>query len=139
MALSAELLYAANEAGVPNEDIFVDGIVTPVNIQQPQLMSLMAYQEMVGDDLLRTRLELLDIVEEGFGGATLDDGAVAAWMQSLNNMRLILGERLSLEGVDLESSAGPDEPAGFLFEWIGGLLELLVRAAAPSLPPGEPR
>ena len=49
MALSAELLYAANEAGVPNEDIFVDGIVTPVNIQQPQLMSLMAYQEMVGE------------------------------------------------------------------------------------------
>jgi 5-methyltetrahydrofolate corrinoid/iron sulfur protein methyltransferase len=48
-ALAAELIYAANEAGVPNEDIFVDGIVTPVNIQQPQLMSLLAFQEMLGD------------------------------------------------------------------------------------------
>ena len=48
-ALAVELLYAANEAGVPNEDIFVDGIVTPVNIQQPQLMSLMAFQEMLQD------------------------------------------------------------------------------------------
>jgi len=48
-ALAAELIYAANEAGVPNEDIFVDGIVTPVNIQQPQLMSLMAFQEMLQD------------------------------------------------------------------------------------------
>jgi 5-methyltetrahydrofolate corrinoid/iron sulfur protein methyltransferase len=48
-ALSAELIYAANEAGVPNEDIFVDGIVTPVNIQQPQLISLMAFQEMLQD------------------------------------------------------------------------------------------
>jgi len=46
-ALSVELIYAANEAGVPNEDIFVDGIVTPVNIQQPQLMSLLAFQEMI--------------------------------------------------------------------------------------------
>lgn len=46
-ALAAELIYAANEAGVPNEDIFVDGIVTPVNIQQPQLISLMAFQEML--------------------------------------------------------------------------------------------
>lgn len=46
-ALAVELIYAANEAGVPNEDIFVDGIVTPVNIQQPQLMSLLAFQEMV--------------------------------------------------------------------------------------------
>ena len=48
-ALAAELLYAANEAGIPNEDIFVDGIVTPVNIQQQQLMSLLAFQEMLQD------------------------------------------------------------------------------------------
>jgi len=48
-ALAAELLYTANEAGIPNEDIFVDGIVTPVNIQQPQLMSLLAFQEMLQD------------------------------------------------------------------------------------------
>lgn len=46
-ALAVELIYAANEAGVPNEDIFVDGIVTPVNIQQPQLISLLAFQEML--------------------------------------------------------------------------------------------
>jgi 5-methyltetrahydrofolate corrinoid/iron sulfur protein methyltransferase len=48
-ALAAELIYAANEAGVPNEDIFVDGIVTPVNIQQPQALSLLAFQEMLQD------------------------------------------------------------------------------------------
>ena len=48
-ALAAELIYAANEAGIPNEDIFVDGIVTPVNIQQPQLMSLMEFQKMLQD------------------------------------------------------------------------------------------
>jgi 5-methyltetrahydrofolate corrinoid/iron sulfur protein methyltransferase len=48
-ALCVELLYAANEAGIPNEKIWVDGIVTPLNIQQPQLMSLMAFQEMLQD------------------------------------------------------------------------------------------
>ena len=48
-SLAVELIYAANEAGVPNEDIFVDGIVTPVNIQQPQLLSLMTFQEMLQD------------------------------------------------------------------------------------------
>lgn len=48
-ALCVELLYAANEAGVPNEKIWVDGIVTPVNIQQPQLMSLMEFQGMIQD------------------------------------------------------------------------------------------
>jgi 5-methyltetrahydrofolate corrinoid/iron sulfur protein methyltransferase len=48
-SLAVEIIYAANEAGVPNEDIFVDGIVTPVNIQQPQLMSLLSFQEMLQD------------------------------------------------------------------------------------------
>lgn len=48
-ALCVELLYAANEAGIPNEKIWVDGIVTPVNIQQPQLISLMNFQAMLQD------------------------------------------------------------------------------------------
>ncbi|MFH2220172.1 MAG: dihydropteroate synthase [Pseudomonadota bacterium] len=48
-ALCVELLYAANEAGIPNEKIWVDGIVTPVNIQQPQAISLMEFQGMLQD------------------------------------------------------------------------------------------
>lgn len=48
-ALCVELVYAANEAGIPNEKIWVDGIVTPVNIQQPQALSLMAFQSMLQD------------------------------------------------------------------------------------------
>jgi 5-methyltetrahydrofolate corrinoid/iron sulfur protein methyltransferase len=48
-ALCVELLYAANEAGIENERIWVDGIVTPVNIQQPQLISLMTFQAMLQD------------------------------------------------------------------------------------------
>ena len=48
-ALCVELVYAANEAGIENEQIWVDGIVTPVNIQQPQLMSLMEFQGMLQD------------------------------------------------------------------------------------------
>lgn len=48
-ALCVELIYAANEAGIPNEKIWVDGIVTPVNIQQPQLISLMEFMKMLQD------------------------------------------------------------------------------------------
>ena len=48
-ALCVELLYAANEAGIANEKIWVDGIVTPVNIQQPQAISLMEFQGMIQD------------------------------------------------------------------------------------------
>ncbi|PHR28121.1 MAG: dihydropteroate synthase [Desulfotalea sp.] len=48
-ALAVELLYAANEAGIPNEKIWVDGIVTPVNIQQAQCVALMDFQTMLED------------------------------------------------------------------------------------------
>ncbi len=41
-----ELTMFANEAGIENDRIWVDGIVTPVNIQQPQLISLMEFQKM---------------------------------------------------------------------------------------------
>ncbi len=48
-ALCVELLYFANEAGIENERIWVDGLVTPVNIQQQQLMSLLNFQMMLED------------------------------------------------------------------------------------------
>ena len=47
--LAVELVYAANEAGIANEDIYVDGIVTPVNVQQDQVYSLLEFMPMVQD------------------------------------------------------------------------------------------
>jgi len=85
MALSAELLYAANEAGVPNEDIFVDGIVTPVNIQQPQLISLMAYQEMVG--------EMFPGVKSTCGLSNISNGPPDNLRPILNQTYMVMLER----------------------------------------------
>lgn len=85
MALSAELLYAANEAGVPNEDIFVDGIVTPVNIQQPQLISLMAYQEMVG--------EMFPGVKSTCGLSNISNGPPDNLRPILNQAYMVMLER----------------------------------------------
>ena len=48
-ALAVELIYAMNSAGISNERIFVDGIVTPVNIQQQQLMNLLSFMYMLQD------------------------------------------------------------------------------------------
>lgn len=46
-ALLVELMTVANEAGIPNEQMWVDGLVTPVNIQQPQAISLMNFMDML--------------------------------------------------------------------------------------------
>jgi len=47
--LTTELLMAAQGHGIPMEDIWVDPIITPVNIQQEQLMSNLAFFEMLPD------------------------------------------------------------------------------------------
>ena len=48
-ALAVELMTVANEAGIENDRMWFDGIVTPVNVQQDQLMSLLNFQMMIGD------------------------------------------------------------------------------------------
>lgn len=46
-ALLVELMMVANEAGIENDQMWVDGLVTPVNIQQPQAISLFNFMDML--------------------------------------------------------------------------------------------
>ncbi len=48
-ALCVELLTVANEAGIANEKMWVDGLVTPVNVQQEHAMPLLRFYEMLPD------------------------------------------------------------------------------------------
>jgi 5-methyltetrahydrofolate corrinoid/iron sulfur protein methyltransferase len=48
-ALAVELITVANDMGIANEKIWVDGIVTPVNVQQEHAMSLIKFYEMLQD------------------------------------------------------------------------------------------
>ena len=84
-ALAAELIYTANEAGVPNEDIFVDGIVTPVNIQQQQLMSLLAFQEMLQD--------MFPGVKSTCGLSNISNGPPEELRSILNTTYMVMLER----------------------------------------------
>ena len=90
-ALAAELLYAANEAGIPNEKIFVDGIVTPVNIQQPQLMSLLAFQEMLQD--------MFPGVKSTCGLSNISNGPPEHLRSILNTSYMVMLERKGMYSV----------------------------------------
>jgi 5-methyltetrahydrofolate corrinoid/iron sulfur protein methyltransferase len=48
-AHAAELMYKANEAGIANEDIWIDPIVLPVNSQQDQVRGCTEFMMMFGD------------------------------------------------------------------------------------------
>lgn len=95
------------------------------------------YDEMVGDQLLRQRLESIELVENALGGATLDEAGVNAWLQTVNGLRLVLGERLDVtDELDAIDDRDPEAPAYAVYEWLGWLLEQLVRVAADDLPDG---
>lgn len=98
------------------------------------------FWDMAAGPLLRHRLEAIDTVEAGLAGVALDDDAVAAWIQTLNSLRLYLGNTLEVGTATFDPPQAGDKPQEaaryMLYEWLGGLLDQLVTTAAGTLPPG---
>ena len=98
------------------------------------------FWEMTADSLLRHRLEAIDTVEAGLEGAPLDDDAVAAWLQTVNSVRLYLGNTLEVGAATFNPPQMDEQPQQaaryLLYEWLGGLLDELVTVVAEGLPPG---
>ena len=82
-ALAVELCYAMNEGGIANEDIFVDPIITPVNIQQPQLMSTLTCMMMLQD--------IAPGAKSTCGLSNISNGT--PWREPLNQIYMIMLER----------------------------------------------
>ena len=90
-ALCVELLYAANEAGIPNEKIWVDGIVTPVNIQQAQSVSLLNFQMMLED--------IAPGAKSTCGLSNISNGPPVHLRPILNTTYMVMLERYGMKSV----------------------------------------
>ena len=90
-ALCVELVYAANEAGIPNEKIWVDGIVTPVNIQQAQSIALLNFQMMLED--------MAPGAMSTCGLSNISNGPPVHLRPILNNNFMIMLERYGMKSV----------------------------------------
>jgi 5-methyltetrahydrofolate corrinoid/iron sulfur protein methyltransferase len=98
-ALCVELIYAANEAGIENERIWVDGIVTPVNIQQPQLVSLMEFQGMLQD--------IAPGVKSTCGLSNISNGPPVNLRGILNQTYMIMLEKYGMASVIADPEDDP--------------------------------
>jgi 5-methyltetrahydrofolate corrinoid/iron sulfur protein methyltransferase len=47
--IAAELMYKADEIGIPNEDIWFDPIATPVSVEINQVKACLEFMSMLGD------------------------------------------------------------------------------------------
>jgi len=91
------------------------------------------YSGLVHDDLVRTRIAAADTVMGTAGAVSLDADQLAAWMQVLNGLRLLLGTRLNLSEADEFDPDADDAPTRALLSWLGFLLEEAVVAASADL------
>ena len=47
--IAVDLIYKANQMGIPNEDIWIDPIVTPVSVEINQVKACLEFMSMLGD------------------------------------------------------------------------------------------
>jgi len=91
------------------------------------------YAGLVHDDLLRTRLDAVESLIGSANDPSIDDNQLAAWMQVLNGLRLLLGTRLDVSEEDQFDPEAPDAPSRALLAWLGFLLEEAVESAMAGL------
>ena len=91
------------------------------------------YSGLVHEDLVRTRVAAADTVVATASAVSLDSDQLAAWMQILNGLRLLLGTRLDISEEDEFDPEAEDAPTRALLSWLGFLLEEAVVAAAADL------
>ncbi len=90
-ALSAELIGAMHDAGMRNDQIWVDGIVTPLNIQQPQLISLMNFMADLND--------MFEGIKSTCGLSNISNGPPVHLRPILNTTYMIMLERYGMYSV----------------------------------------
>jgi hypothetical protein len=95
------------------------------------------YDRLVRGELEAGRLRSLRIVDETLRAERLDHEQLAAWCGALNDLRLVLGERLGVTE-DLYVTGIPrDDPRGpqlALYGWLSWLQGEIVEALASRLP-----
>jgi hypothetical protein len=93
------------------------------------------YQRLMREELVASRLEAIDTVEESLQARELDESQLVAWMASVNSLRLVLGTMLDVSE-DLDLSRLPPDSEDLesfaLYAYLSALLEEIVEALTPA-------
>ena len=88
------------------------------------------YQILARAELLDRHLQSLAVIEDTVDAKVLSADQVGAWMQAVNQIRLVLGTRLEVdEDDDVFDPDEPDAPARAVYAYLGMLLDQFVEAA----------
>lgn len=93
------------------------------------------YQEMVHDDLLESRRDVLSTIADTVDEQELDRDTLEQWMIGLNSVRLVLGTVLDVteDSMPELDEDDPMLPAWAVYDFLGGVVDAIVRALAETL------
>ncbi len=110
--LATELMTKAAEYGLPNEDIWIDPIVTPVSSQQDQVKSMVAFMMM-----FRDLQEMAPGLKSTCGLSNVSNGAPKDLRPILNQTYLMILQKYGMESAivdafddDLKAFARGEKP-----------------------------
>ncbi len=86
--IAVDLIYKANEAGIPNEDIWIDPIVSPVSVEINQVKACLEFMSMLG--------EIAPGCKSTVGLSNISNGTPANLRPYLNQTYLIMLMRYGL-------------------------------------------
>jgi 5-methyltetrahydrofolate corrinoid/iron sulfur protein methyltransferase len=97
-SLAAELMAKAAEYGIPNEDVWIDPIVTPVSAQQDQVKSLLEFMEMFQD-----LQEMAPGLKSTCGLSNVSNGAPSHLRPILNQTYLMMTEKYGMQSAIVDA------------------------------------
>jgi Lon protease-like protein len=124
-SLCAELrsLLEADDRAVPR-------LFPPAHRDDPATAA--EFDRLTRESLVGGRLAALTTVERTLHAELLDEEELAAWCGAVNDLRLVLGERLGV-AEDMDESLYRTSPDHALYAWLTGLHAATVEALASRL------
>ena len=93
-----------------------------------------SFRELLHDQLLMSRLDAIDVVQETISREQLSADEADAWMSTINQIRLVLGTRLDVSEDDRAiDEDDPNATSHVVYQVLSHLLDELTTARSHSL------
>ncbi|HZO48917.1 MAG TPA: DUF2017 family protein [Gaiellaceae bacterium] len=119
---------------VERDDEAVARLFPPAYRDDPDAQA--GYERLVRRELVAGRVARLRVLEQSAGADRLDDAQADAWCSALNDVRLVLGERLGISEDLYERDVDRNDPRApqlALYLWLTWLQSTVVDALARRL------
>ena len=126
-ALLAGLAPRMREVLADGDDPVVERLLPVAYPDDPDRQT--EYRLLVQDELIESHKGALEVLEETADADRLDEEQLLAWMRAINQVRLVMGERLSVTEDGSERPTSPDDPRvpGYaIYDYLSGLQDDIV-------------